>query len=143
MAKSKIGVWLARLLVFAVFFVNVSCAFSFIFFPEYYIGSYELTGAPGLAALQGIGVTFLMWNVTYPLVIVRPDRYRVLFVVVLAQQLVGLIGESFILLTLPEGHAMLASGISRFIVFDAAGLVLMLIGFFLSRNPEERVTQDR
>ena len=129
----RVKVWISRLCVSAVFAVNMYCIVHFIFWPERFISAYELTGVPGVAALQGIGVAFLMWNVTYPLVIVRPDKHRALFAVVLAQQLVGLIGETYILLTLPESHAVLASNLIRFIVFDAAGLVLLTTGFFLSR----------
>jgi len=130
----RLRIWIARLLVLVVFLTNVSCALVFIFSPENYAGAYELAGASGLAAIQGIGVVFLMWNATYPLVIVRPDRYRALFVVVLVQQLIGIIGESFILLALPEGHQVLADSILRFIAFDAVGLVLLSIGFFLSKT---------
>jgi len=129
----RVKVWITRLLVFAVFAVNMYCIISFIFFPENFVSAYELSGVPGIAALQGIGVAFLMWNVTYPLVIIRPDKYRALFIVVLAQQIVGLVGESFILLTLPGGYDILATNIMRFIVFDAGGLVLLALGFFLSR----------
>ena len=133
----KTRIWSARLLVLIVFFININCAFSFIFSPQDYIASYELAGAPGLAALQGIGVTFLMWNATYPPVIIHPDRHRVLFIVVLAQQVIGLIGESIILLTLPEGHELLVESIMRFIAFDAGGLILLLAAFFLSRRSKE------
>ena len=129
-----VKVWITRLLVLAVFAVNVYCALAFIIFPEKYLFAYELTGTAGAAAIQGIGVAFLMWNVTYPPVIVHPDRFRMLFIIVLVQQIVGLVGEVFILLTLPEGHGVLAGNIMRFIAFDAGGLVLLFAGFFLSRK---------
>ena len=121
-------------MVLAVFAVNMYCIIHFIFLPENFIGAYELSGVPGIAALQGIGVAFLMWNVTYPPVIWRPDKHRVLFAVVIAQQIVGLVGESFILLSLPGGYDLLSFNIMRFIIFDAAGLVLLTIGFLLSRR---------
>ena len=130
-------VWITRILVLAVFCVNMYCIVHFIFLPERFISAYELTGVPGIAAIQGIGVAFLMWNVTYPLVIVRPDKYRILYIIVIIQQVVGLIGETFILLTLPEGHGILAVNIMRFIIFDASGLVLLVAGFFLSRTTEK------
>jgi len=136
-------VWIARILVFAVFAVNMYCIICFIFLPGNYLNAYELIGVPGKAALQGIGVAFLMWNTTYPLVIVRPDKHRVLFLVVLAQQIVGLLGETFILLTLPGGHDVLASNITRFIIFDAAGLVLLTAAFFLSRKSAKERLKDK
>ena len=132
---NSLRIWLTRVFVLAVFAVNVYCALAFILFPENYLHAYELSGAAGMAAIQGIGVAFLMWNVTYPPVIVHPDRFRVLFIIVLVQQVVGLVGEAFILLTLPEGHGVLAGSIMRFIAFDAGGLVLLAVGFFLSRKP--------
>ena len=92
---------------------------------ERFAGGFELAGVPGAAAVRGLGVAFLMWNATYPPVIANPRRFRALFAVVLVQQAVGLAGESWILLSLPVGHAALAASIIRFIAFDAAGLVLM------------------
>ena len=124
-------------MVFTVFAINIRCIIAFIFFAENYIRAYELTGVPGMVAIQGIGVAFLMWNTTYPLVIVRPDKFRILFIVVIAQQIVGLLGETFILLTMPSGYDILAGNILRFIIFDAAGLVLLVTGFFLSRNADK------
>jgi len=135
-------VWIARLLVLAVFAVNMYCIIHFIFFPDNFLSAYELSGVPGRAALQGIGVAFLMWNATYPLVIIRPDKHRVLYIVVIAQQIIGLAGETFILLTLPGVHDVLASNILRFIAYDAGGLVLLVIGFFLSRKTAELKKED-
>ena len=114
----------------AVFLINVQCAIFLFFFPEQYTGAYELGGIPGKAAVQGLGVAFLMWNATYPLVIIEPEKHRTLYAVVLAQQTIGLIGESIILSSLPEGYAILSASILRFIQFDAGGLVIMAIGFF-------------
>lgn len=115
----------ARVAVALVFAVNVQCAASFVLWPEVFAGRFELAGVPGEAAVRGLGVAFLMWNATYPPVIANPRRFRALFAVVLVQQAVGLAGESWILLSLPAGHAVLAASIVRFIAFDAAGLVLM------------------
>ena len=130
----RVRVWLARALVFIVFAINLYCIFVFIVFPENHIRAYELTGVAGIAAIQGIGVAFLMWNVTYPLVIVSPGKFRILFLIVIIQQIVGLLGESYILFSLPEGYPVLHGNILRFIAFDAGGLVLLVTGFFLSRT---------
>ena len=117
--------WVVRLCFAFVFVVNVQCALGFALAPEAYMGAYELGGVPGRVATQGIGIAFLMWNCTYPLVIWRPERHRALASVVLAQQVVGLVGESLIRATLAAGHDLLASSIDLFIAFDAIGLVLM------------------
>lgn len=119
----------ARVAVALVFALNVQCAVSFVLWPGAYAGGFELEGVPGAAAVRGLGVAFLMWNATYPAVIANPRRFRALYAVVLAQQAVGLAGESWILLSLPAGHAALAASIVRFIAFDAAGLVLMAAAF--------------
>lgn len=129
--KNRFSFWFARIAVFLVFVINVQCALSFLFFPELYIEAYELSGLSGEVALQGIAVAFLMWNATYPLVIIDPEKYRTLYGVVLAQQLIGLVGESAILLSIPEGHIALSASILRFIAFDGAGLILMGLAFIV------------
>lgn len=126
-SKSRAANRAARCAVFIVFVLNVQCAVSFIVWPEAYAASFELGGAgvAGKAAVAGLGVAFLMWNATYPAVIVNPRRFRTLYVVVLVQQIIGLIGESTLRLGLPAGHEMLAASIDRFVVFDALGLLIM------------------
>ncbi len=116
-----VAIWAVRACFAFVFAVNVQCALGFTLMPEAYMGAYELAGVPGVA--------FLMWNCTYPLVIWKPQRHTTLAGVVLAQQVVGLIGESAIRATLPVGHDLLASSIDLFIAFDAAGLLLMGVSF--------------
>lgn len=128
-ARVRRAAWLVRLAFALVFVINVQCAVSFVLWPGAYAGGFELEGVPGAAAVRGLGVAFLMWNATYPAVIANPRRFRALYAVVLAQQAVGLAGESWILLSLPAGHAALAASIVRFIAFDAAGLVLMAAAF--------------
>jgi hypothetical protein len=133
------GVWIARILVGAVFAVNVGCALSFLARPEAYAPGFELSGVPGRVLVRGLGILFLMWNATYPPVILQPARHRLLFGVVLAQQAIGLAGEAWVWLALPEGHdALRATGL-RFIVFDAAGLLVLIAAYALSaaRKPPE------
>lgn len=126
------GVWLARAMVGAVFAVNAGCALSFLARPEAYAPGFELSGVPGRALVRGLGILFLMWNATYPAVIVQPARHRLLFAVVLAQQAIGLAGEAWLWLALPEGHdALRATGL-RFIVFDGAGLLALIAAYALS-----------
>lgn len=120
---------LVRIAFAIVFVVNVQCAASFVLQPDAYAPAYELSGTSGAVAVQGLGIAFLMWNVTYPAVIANPRRFRALGAVVLAQQAIGLAGESWIRLFLPDGHAVLAASIERFIAFDAFGLALMAATF--------------
>ena len=119
----------ARIAVAIVFALNVQCALQFVIAPGSYAAAYELSGVAGEAAVRGLGVAFLMWNATYPAVVASPRRFRPLYIVVLAQQAIGLFGETAILLGLPAGHDVLAGGILRFIAFDTAGLALMAAAF--------------
>ena len=114
-----------------VFIMNVMCALQFILTPASYVEAYSLEGQGAVAAVQGFGVCFLMWNATYPAVIVRPTNNRVLFVVVLVQQAIGLVGESLIRTGVDSSTAAYAS-ITRFIVFDAIGLVLLVVAILLA-----------
>lgn len=118
-----------RIAYAAVFALNVQCAIQFVLWPEAYAPQFELAGVAGAAAVRGLGVAFLMWNATYPAVIANPRRFRALAVVVLVQQAIGLVGESWIWASLPAGHDALAASIGRFVVFDGAGLVLMTAAF--------------
>lgn len=124
-------VWFARVAFAAVFALNVMCALQFVIDPGSYAGAYELEGVAGEAAVRGIGIAFLMWNATYPAFIAAPSRFRVLGWVILAQQAIGLVGESLLLCNLPAGHDVLAGSVMRFIAFDGAGLVLMGVAFAL------------
>ena len=127
----KAATWFVRVAFAAVFVVNVQCALSFALWPEAFAGAYELgsAGVAGEAAVRGLGIAFLMWNCTYPAFVVTPARFRVLGWVILAQQAVGLVGESLLLAALPAGHDVLAASILRFIAFDGGGLVLMAVAF--------------
>ena len=127
--RANLPAIVARIAVAIVFVLNVQCALQFVFWPASFAGAYELSGVAGEAAVRGLGVAFLMWNATYPAVIASPRRFRALYVVVLVQQAIGLVGESAILLGLPAGHDVLAASILRFIAFDAAGLIAMAAAF--------------
>lgn len=137
--KSKRAVLITRVAFSAVFLINMQCALQFIMAPGVYAPAYELDGIPGNAAIQGIGVAFLMWNATYPFFIARPMKYRILGIIILIQQIIGLLGESAILILLPPGYEILSASITRFIVFDLAGALIMLVSFaYLSVKTKKR-----
>ncbi len=119
------AVWAARLAFSLVFVVNVACALQFVIAPALYAPGFQLVGVAGEAAVRGLGVAFLMWNTTYPLFVANPRKYVSMGAVVLVQQLIGCVGETGILLSLPVGYEVMMSSIMRFIAFDAAGLVIM------------------
>jgi len=131
----RMSLWLARLVVGTVFFLNVTCALAFIARPERYTPGFEVGGTPGRTLVRGIGFLFLMWNATYPPVLARPDRHRTLFMVILIQQAIGLGGETWMWATLPAGHAALQATGLRFIAFDGAGLVAMGLVFWCLKTP--------
>lgn len=141
MNYSRTALWLTRLALVVVFFFNVTCALAFVVRPAAYAPGFEVSGVVGEVIVRGIGILFLMWNVTYPLTIWDPWRYRWLFLIVIIQQAIGLTGETWMLLTLPPGHAALARTGWRFVAFDGGGLVAMLITFALMQSAHSRSRQ--
>ena len=132
--RHRLLLWLARLVVGLVFLFNMTCALPFVVWPDRYAPGFEVSGVPGRMLVRGIGILFLMWNATYPPVLARPDRNRTLFAVILAQQAIGLAGETWMWATLPPGHAALDATATRFIAFDGAGLVEMGLVFWLLQH---------
>jgi hypothetical protein len=125
--------WLARLLIAAVIAWNLQAAFSFLINPDAFVPSFELSGIPGAAALRGMAVLFVMWNVPYLVACWQPRRQRLSLWEALVMQALGVLGETLILLSLPSGHTQLAGSILRFIAFDAAGLPALGAALFLTR----------
>jgi len=106
----------------------------FILWPERFASGFELTGIPGAAAVRGTGILFVMWNVPYLVALWHPRKYRLALSMALVMQLIGLVGESLILFTLPQEHALLRSSILRFITFDGSGLILLALAFWMVRQ---------
>ena len=131
----KSRLWLSRILIAVVTAWNLQAALVFILWPERFASGFELTGVPGAAAVRGTGILFLMWNVPYLVALWNPRKYRLVLGIAIVMQFVGLVGESIILFTLPDGHALLSTSVTRFIVFDASGLVLLVLAqWSLGRN---------
>lgn len=125
--------WIARVLVLAVFIGNMQCALLFILHPQDIVGAYQIAGSGAEPVARSIGISFLLWNCTYPAVIWNPERFRSVFVVVLAQQAVGLLCEIWLYTTLDVQTAQLADSIMRFIWFDAPAFIAMIVAFLISR----------
>ncbi len=122
------------MLVAAVLVANLSAAIPYLVRPADHVAAFELSGVPGQVAVRGFGLLFLMWAVPFVPTIMHPVRYRVAFACVLAMQVIGLIGEALMLITLPAGHDALRTMGLRFITFDGAGLILLLIATYLSHD---------
>jgi hypothetical protein len=128
---------LARVLVGIVFFVNIQCALAFLLWPGKYTGSFELSGVPGEAMLRGLGVLFIMWNVPYAVALWNPVRYLMVLWIAVAMQAIGLVGETFIAISIPVEHIDIRSAIARFVFFDAIGLILLLAAAWLSKKDNQ------
>ena len=138
-----IRLWLGRLLIGIVLLWNVQCALAFLIAPATFAPGFELSGAAGEAAVRGMGVLFLMWNVPYAVALWHPVRHRVSLYEAVAMQTIGLIGESLILLSLGGAHPVAAGSVTRFIAFDGAGVVLLVLAAWITRRhlPSGEVTQ--
>lgn len=125
--------WLARGFVGIVLFINLQCALLFIWRPQDYSPGFELTGAVGAAAVRGMGVLFLMWNVPYVFATLHPRKYRTSLYEAIIMQTIGVIGETLILWSLPELHQLARLTVTRFILFDACGLMALCLATWLTR----------
>lgn len=133
--KTGAGLIVAKTLYLIVFISNMICIIAFLTDPEGYIYSYQVKGSLGaIAAIQGFGVAFAMWNVTYPFYIFSRKNNKTLGLVIIVQQVVGLIGELYIQSGLSSECEILYDSIERFVFFDAGGLVLLLVGFVIAKN---------
>lgn len=126
--------WIGKILIGLVLFINVQCALFFIIYPERFAPSFELSGDAGVAAVRGIGVLFLMWNVPYGVAFWNPGRYRLSLYEAIMMQLIGLIGETAILGRLPASHQVARASLLRFISFDGGGLILLLTAAWITRQ---------
>ncbi len=84
--------------------------------------------------LRGLGVLFIMWNVPYAVALWNPIRYRIVLWIAVAMQAIGLVGETFIAISIPVEHIDIRSAIARFVFFDALGLILLLAAAWLTKK---------
>lgn len=134
---SRARLWIARFFVFFVFLSNLSAAIPFVWDPARYVSSFEVQGVVGEVVVRSIGVLFIMWIVPYVPAILNPVQYRVCLVVILAQQCIGLMGESWMWFVLPAGHESLRATGTRYILFDATGLLFLGIAWLVTRVPRK------
>jgi hypothetical protein len=126
--------WVARILIGVVVAWNLECALAFLLDPEAFAPGFELSGIPGEAAVRGMAVLFVMWNIPYLVALWQPRRNRASLWEALAMQAVGVIGESIILITLPPEHTILHTSLLRFFAFDVAGVVALIGAVWLARK---------
>ncbi len=102
-----------------------------MFRPADYAPGFELSGVPGSAVIQGMGLLFLMWNIPYLFALVNPLKHFVSLIEAVIMQAVGVVGETILLLVLKGEHPLIKASVLRFILFDGAGLILLIIALLL------------
>lgn len=100
--------------------------------PKLYMGGYELSGEVGRAVVVGYGILFFMWQVPYFFAVFDPVKQKISLISAVLMQTIGLVGESLLYRTIPLEHKVLHGSVMRFIIFDGAGLVLLLAALGLS-----------
>lgn len=124
--------WGARILIGLTAGWNLQCALAFLTSPQAFAPSFALYGVSGEAAVRGVGILFVMWNIPYLVALWHPLRHRLSLGEAWAMQLAGLVGETWLLTTLPVDSAVLRDSIQRFIVFDAVGLLALTLACCLT-----------
>ncbi len=124
--------WIARVLIAAVTIMNIQAAFQFMLRPQDYAPGFELTGVPGEAIMQGLGLLFLMWSIPYVFAALQPVKNFISLISAVIMQFIGVAGDTLILLRLPGEHPEITSSVTRFILFDGAGLLVLLVALFLT-----------
>ncbi len=135
--------FVSTIIIAYVFIINIQSGFDFFFHPDKYVAAFELSGVPGQTAVAGTGLLFLMWNIPYAFALWNPIKNRIFLIQAILMQLLGCIGETFILFRFPnEQYPFLSSSIQRFIFFDSIGLVLLFFAAILIWKKSE-VQQSR
>jgi len=128
-----------RLPIAAVLSWNLQCALCFLISAERYAPAFELEGVVGAAMVRSLGLLFIMWNVPYAVALIHPWRHRTSLIEALIMQTIGLLGELWLLWRMPPGHEDLRSTVWRFVVFDGAGVPLLILALWLVRKTTRRV----
>lgn len=125
---------ISRGFILIVLFLNVQCAFQFLFSPERYVYGFELADEPGRIVVQGMGVLFLMWNIPYLFAAFDPSKYFISLVESVIMQGIGLAGETALYFSLAGAHLPLRITAMRFIAFDTGGLLVLLFALFMVKR---------
>lgn len=131
---------IASLFILFVAAWNIQAGIQFLVNPEKYSWGFYLTGYAAEKAVQGVGLLFIMWTVPYLFAAIRPDMERLLLFACITAQTVGVIGEALILSSIPTDFPAMQFTISRFLIFDAAGILFLLSAYLLTRPLKDRAT---
>lgn len=133
-SSAKLKLWLGRLLIAIVVFLNLQAAVLFLVRPADYAPGFELNGAAGNAMIQAMGLLFLMWNVPYIVALSQPVKRRTSLLEAILMQFIGVAGETLLWHWLPAGHPVVDASVIRFILFDAGDLLLLICAWLLTRR---------
>ena len=133
-SKERTALWIGRFFIAVVLFLNLQAAVLFLLHPADYAPGFELNGAAGNAMIQGMGLLFVMWNVPYLVALLHPVKHRLSLIEALIMQTIGVAGETTLWCLLPSGHAILAGSVTRFVLFDASDLLLLLLAWLFTRR---------
>jgi hypothetical protein len=131
----------ASILVGSVFVINIQAGFDFFINPQKFTKAFELAGTPGEISVAGVGLLFIMWNVPYVFAIVNPIKYSISLLQAIIMQLLGVAGETILYLRIPnQSHQLMKESILRFIIFDFAGFILLIMagGMIVKLIKEQR-----
>lgn len=132
MNRNTSTLWLARVPVLIVFFLNIQCAIVFVILPELYANSFEIGGQIGKWVIQTMGILFLMWNVPYFIALINPVKNLTSLKEAVIMQFIGGFGETLLYLSINRSHDVIRKSIERFMLFDWSGLILLVIALFLA-----------
>lgn len=124
---------------------NLQAAVVFLAAPHRYLQAFQLSGVPGQIAIQGVGVLFLMWQVPYAFALVSPSRHRVSMIEALIMQILGVVGESLLILFLPSDYPRIRDSLKQFVLFDGIGVILLFTAWMLAARgklTENRIQED-
>jgi hypothetical protein len=130
----NISLIISRSLIGLVIFINLHAAFLFIFDPSRFIAAFELEGLPGIIMVRSLGILFVMWNIPYLFALWHPAKFRLALYQAMIMQFIGLIGETWLLSTLPETHISLRMTAIRFIIFDSFGLITLMVATWITKT---------
>jgi len=125
---------ISQVLIGLVVFFNLQSAIGLIAAPQEYAPGFELEGIMGEGIIRGIGLLFIMWNVPYMVALINPARYRISLYESVVMQSIALVGEILLLQTIPMIHTTIHASVNRFILFDGAGWVALMLTVWLSRG---------
>ena len=137
----KKWIWISRGLVFVVLFQNLQASLLFWFYPSSYSPAFELHGPIGETFIKSLAVLFFMWNVPYVFAVIDPIRFKIALLEAVLMQSIGVIGESIIYIQLPNSLFILKQSIRRFILFDAFGLILLVLALGIIQNQARRINR--